>query len=448
MQLHGKTFAYTAIANRAQIRNQDDVSEGEMFYVAYTKDGASPSTRPILFGFNGGPGSASLWLHLGTFGPRRVELTDKGELPKPPFKLVDNQETWIENADVVMVDAPGTGLSRVPEANAAKFYGQQSDLRAFSEFIKGYLVRTNRMTSPVYVAGESYGGFRVAGLSSLLLNQGVALSGIISISGTMNFSTLDAGKGNDLPYITFLPTFAATAFYHHKLNARLSKSFEATIAEAEKFAMGEYATALLKGTSMSEDEEAKIARRYAELTGLSEKFVRQCRLRVSDGRFYKELLRDEGKTIGRLDGRLTGTDIDDAGSGPEDDPSGWNGPAFNAMINEYLRNELKLQTDDKYRMWGGGNFPFPEGQYADTSENLRQAMSQNPHLKVLFCCGYYDMACPYFGMQYNVNHMGLRREQLKNLQWTYYQAGHMMYIDKSCREKLKADVDAFILGKK
>lgn len=445
VRIGGKELKYTATAGRLPIANNEGVEEASMFYVSYTQDGAAPETRPVMFAFNGGPGSATIWLHMGTIGPRRVGLAPDGALPKPPFKLEDNEDSWLRGADVVLVDAPGTGFSRVPKAeDGAKFYSQQGDIRAFTEFIRLYLTRNKRWGSPLFVAGESYGGLRVAGLANSLTGAGIGVNGIVVISGTFNFQALDANKGNDLPYISFLPSFTATALYHKKLSPEMQSNFDLTIKKAEEFAMGDYATALLKGTSMSEAEENAVIKRYAELTGLSETFVRQARLRVSEFQFFKELLREGGKTVGRLDSRFTASDEVDTGGGPESDASEQNSPAFVSCLNDYFTRELNYITDQRYRTYGGGRFEFAEGRYADTSDDLRQALRDNPHLKVLITCGYYDLACPYFGIQFNVNHMGLRRDQLSNISYQYYHAGHMMYIDAKERTKLADDVYKFI----
>lgn len=447
IQLRGQAFSYTATAGTLPIRNDDGEIEGRIFFVAYTKDGEDATKRPVTFAYNGGPGSSSVWLHLGVLGPRRVALNDDGSMPAPPFQLVDNQETWLESTDVVMIDAMGTGFSRPLNAEVGKkFYGLQGDLQGFGEFIRTYLTKYRRMRSPLFLAGESYGGIRTAGLSGYLLQRGIALNGAVIISGVENYLTLDAGRGNDVPYITFLPTYSATAFYHKKLSSKY-KDLDTLLGQVEKFAEGEYANALFRGNSISDTEKKKVAAKISEYTGLSETYVLRSNLRISEFRFFKELLRDEGKVVGRYDARLTGQDGQDIGDGPEFDPSDAAiTPPFNQLISDYLPTELGIDIEEKYRLnnygtgwdYGRGGNGFP-----DTSENLRQALQRNPHMKLMFVCGRFDLACPYFAQWYTVRHLDLRPDQLARISYSYYPAGHMVYIEKNSREKLKKDIDAF-----
>ncbi len=449
IKLGGIDLAYTATAGTLDIKSDDNETEGRIFYVAYTKDGAPVGKRPILFAYNGGPGSSSTWLHLGTLGPQRVAMKDDGTMPPPPFHTVDNQETWLSDTDVVMVDAMGTGYSRPAKPEfGKKFYGIQQDLHGFAEFIRTYLSTYQRFSSPVFIAGESYGGIRSAGLAGTLLNQGIALNGVIIISGTMNFGTLDTARGNDTPYIGFLPSMAATAWYHKRLSPRLQTNLTSTVKEVEEFAHGEYAHALLQGSDLTPQESDHIATKLSGYLGLSKKYVIQSHLRVPEFRFFKELLRDQGLTVGRFDSRLTGSDSIQVGDFPDYDASDAAiTPVFNSCINEYLTKDLKVKTDLIYRITGYANigeWEMPRGGYADTSSYLRSAMVQNPYMKVMFACGYFDLACPQFSTHYTVDHMDLEPKQLANISWKYYPAGHMMYIEKSSREKLHQDVSAFI----
>ena len=444
--LHGSPLAYTATTGTLPIRDNDGNEEIRMFYAGYTKDGADPDTRPIVFAFNGGPGSATLWLHMGVLGPKRAKLNDDGSLPPAPYRLVENQETWLGAADVVCIDAPGAGFSRLSKPEAAKkYYSVRGDAQAFTEFIRMYLNRNKRWRSPIYLAGESYGGMRIGVLSKTLLDNGIALNGVVIISGTLNFGNLDNSKGNDQPAICFLPTFFCTAYYHKRLSARLQGDFKKGLAEVQAFAEGEYASALQKGDALTDAQKEHIAAKVAEYTGLSKTFVLRCHLRVSDGHFYKELLRDQGKTIGRLDGRLTGTDATEVGEYPETDPSSDAiTPPIVSCLYDYYSRELGYLTDQKYHVYKpGGGWEFGEG-VADTSEDFRACLSANPHMKVLICCGYTDMACTFSGIKYTMDHMDMPTASRKNIEYAYYMAGHMMYIDTPSRVKMGRDVESFI----
>lgn len=450
IQVRGETIDYTAVAGHIPIRSDAGELEGQMFYAAYFKDGADVGSRPITFAYNGGPGSASLWLHMGAIGPKRVAMNDDGSMPAPPYHAVDNEDTWLPSTDIVMVDAMGTGYSRLAKPEfGSRFYGVQQDLRAFTEFVRAFLTKYNRFRSPVYLAGESYGGIRTAGLSASLLRSGIALNGAIIISGTMNYATLDAARGNDLPFIGFLPSYATTAWYHKKLSPALQKlTVDQIAAQAEAFAKGEYAAALLQGTSIDPAEETQVVKRMSALTGLSETFIRQAHLRVSDGRFFKELMRDENKTTGRYDARLTGTDALQVGDRPDYDPSdAATGPVFYACICDTLSQELNYHTELKYRIWnsdGGGWDEGDAGGYVDTSEALRSALVRNPHMRLLMCYGWYDLACPFGAAHYTLDHMDLNDQALSRISWQYYTAGHMMYIERASREKLARDVAEFV----
>jgi carboxypeptidase C (cathepsin A) len=438
---------YTAHAGYLPISNANNEVQANMFYVSYTKDGADPKTRPVMFGFNGGPGSSTVWLHMGVMGPKMANFTKDGSLPKPPYEAVVNRDTWLEDADIVCIDAPATGLSRLVSASDRQYFGVQPDIAAFGEFIRTYLTKYNRWRSPLFIAGESYGGIRAGGLCKWLLDNGIALSGVIVVSGTMNYQNLNFGRGNDQGYVSFLPTYAATAWYHKKLNARLQRSLEATVNEARKFVEEEYVVALNKGDALTPAEKQRVAKRIAELTGLSETFVMQTNLRIRSGSFFKELLRDRGQIIGRLDGRLLGTDALDIGNGPEYDPSSVAlTPPYVSSLYDYLQRELNFPVERKYNIYGSVQpWDFGSGNgFADTSEQFRQCMNQNPHMKVLMTCGYFDMACPFYGMEYTVNHIDLKPELRKNIEFTYYEAGHMMYIEEGQRRKLKQDVASFI----
>lgn len=438
-------ITYTARAAQIPLRNDAGDVECMMFYVAYTKEGADPKTRPVTFAFNGGPGSATLWLHMGALGPKRAPMPDDGSLPAPPYEAVDNMESWLDFTDVVVIDAPGTGYSRIARPDlASKYFGVRQDIAAFTEFVRGFLKEQSRWRSPLFVAGESYGGIRGSGLSNSLFRAGIALNGFISISGTSNFMTLDGMRGNDSTYLSFFPSMAACAWYHHKLGNRF-KSVEALVQETADWCDKEYAVALERGDSLSDKEKDHIAGKMSEYLGISKKYCLGSNLKVTEFAFFRELLRDDGLQIGRYDGRLTGKVETKVGQGGGGDPSdeATTSP-FTSSINDYLTRELKVTTNLRYLNSGNVNpWQENEGSYSETASDLRNVIARNPHFKVLYCCGYYDLACPFNGTIMTVNHMGLDAEQRSRISYAYYPAGHMMYIEKSSRVKLHDDVKKF-----
>jgi carboxypeptidase C (cathepsin A) len=449
--LAGKPLKYTATAGFLPIKDDKGEVEAHIFYIAYTRDDVGErSKRPLLFSFNGGPGSASVWLHLGALGPKRVAFPDGGDFPAPPFKLVDNESTWLEDTDIVFIDPVGTGYSRAakPELNR-KFHGLQGDLDSVGEFIRLYITRNERWGSPLFIVGESYGTTRAAGLSDRLLRRGIAASGIILISSVLNFQTLEAARGNDLPYVLFLPTFTATAWYHKKLAPDLQSDRKTTLKEAAKWAEGEYATALMQGDRLTPERRKEVARQLARYTGLDPVYVERSNLRIDDTRFRKELLRDRGQTVGRLDSRFLGIDELGVTDRPEDDPSmSAIRPAYTSTFNQYIREDLGFASDSNYNILGEGVGAWdwgPSGRgQADTSEALRDALSKNPYLKVLVASGYYDMATPYLATEYTLAHMGLDPSMRANFKIEEYESGHMMYIHGPSLAKLKGDVGSFL----
>ena len=441
-------LAYTATAAQIPLRSETGELECNMFYVAYTKDDVDHSTRPVTFAFNGGPGSATMWLHMGSLGPKRAPMPDDGSLPAPPYKALVNEETWLDFTDVVVIDAPATGFSRLarPELGA-KYFGVTQDIAAFTEFVKEWLKKHNRWSSPLFIAGESYGGIRGSGLSNSLFRSGIAVSGFVSISGTSNFMTLDGMRGNDSTYLGFFPSMAACAWYHHKLSSRF-KTVESVVKESTEFCDKEYAAALQRGDSLSDAEKGHIADKMSEYLGLSKKYCMGSNLKVTEFTFFGELLRDEGMQIGRYDGRLIGKNefkVATGGRGGGSDPSDEaTTPPFTTSINEYLYNDLRIDTQLKYLNRGSVNpWQEPQGAYAETASDLRNVIARNPHFKVLYCCGYYDLACPFNATIQTVNHMGLDAEQRSRISYQYYPAGHMMYIEKSSRIKFHDDVKKF-----
>ncbi len=447
IQLNGKALAYKATTGMMPVKNATGEVEAGLFYVAYTVDAPD---RPLCVAFNGGPGAGSLWLHLGAIGPRRIRMNDDGTMPAAPYRMEDNQGTWLDQCDLVFVDPVGTGFSRATKIETArKFNGFTGDIESVAEFVRLYLARNQRFSSPLFLAGESYGTTRAAGLSGALANRGIALNGVVLISSILNFQTARFTKGNDLPYPLFLPTYAATAWYHKKVDPAYQKDLKAMLAEVRKFAEGEYATALMKGDRLTAAEKEAVATKLAKFTGLSQTFLLRNDLRIEIMRFTKELRRSEGIVVGRLDSRLTGTDGDAGGVTPEFDPSSAAIlPPYTHAMNQYAREDLGYKTDSTYFALGGGILPWDyssaQNQFADTSNALRQAFDKNPFMKVFVANGYYDLATPFFATEYTFTHMGLSPKHKGSVVMKEYEAGHMMYIHVPSLMKLKEDVAAFV----
>lgn len=409
-------------------------------------------TRPITFAFNGGPGSSSVWLHMGALGPRRVMMGQNGEPLPPPSKLTDNESSWLDFTDLVFIDPVSTGFSRAAEGeDPHQFHGLREDIAAVGEFIRLYCVRENRWQSPKFLAGESYGTTRASGLASYLQNElGMSLNGIVLVSPVLNFQTLSFDTGNDTAYWLFLPTYTATAWYHKVLKGELGGDLEHAVAEAEKFAAGDYLRALAKGDTLSGDEKRVIARRVADFTGLSEDFVMRADLRIRIDQFTKELLRAQGRSVGRYDSRYKGIDRNGVNDTTDYDPSyaAVQGP-FTGAFNTYIRQDLKFETDLNYEILTGRVHPWnlqASNRYAETAESLRRAMTENPHLKLLVCCGLYDLATPFFAADYTVHHLGLDASLSANATIARYQAGHMMYLRHDDLIKLRDDAARFYSG--
>jgi carboxypeptidase C (cathepsin A) len=448
--INGKRIPYTATAGTL-ILKKDDKPWASMFYVAYTRsDVQDTSKRPITFSFNGGPGSASIWLHMGALGPRRVVMPPDGDQPKPPYRLADNDDSVLDYSDIVFIDPVSTGYSRnAPGVNPADFHSFDGDLQSVAAFIQLYLVRSARWDSPKFLAGESYGTTRASALSQYLLSTyGIYLNGVTLISSVLNFETISFNAGNDLPYALYLPSYTATAWYHKKLPKDLQGDLEKAVGESRRFAANEYNVALMKGDKLTTAERAQVVKQLARLTGLSEQYVELTNLRIDIQRFCKELLRGERKTIGRYDSRIEGADLDAAGETPEYDPSyaSVQGP-FTAVFNEYIRKDLKYESDltyealtNKVRPWSYGRF---ENRYVNTAEMMREAMTQNPNMQVMIANGYYDLATPFFATEYTVNHLGLEPSASNHVGLTYCEAGHMLYTKKACLDNLHKSMADF-----
>lgn len=455
--LNGQTIHYRATAGLMPLLDDYGKSKASIFYIAYEKlekaaDGswqrADASSRPLTFSFNGGPGSSSVWLHMGTLGPRRVVFGDEGEALPPPAKLADNEHSWLDLTDIVFIDPVSTGFSRANEGeNASQFHGLNEDAAAVADFIRLWLTRNDRWLSPKYLIGESYGTTRAAALSAELQDRlGIYLNGITLVSMVLNFQTLSFDKGNDTAYWLFLPTYTATAFHHKKLAPPLDADFEKTMAMARDFARSEYLPALARGDAMTPAERDAIAEKLSKFLGVSKQFVLESKLRIEIGAFTKELLRDQSRTVGRLDSRYKGVDRSDATATFEYDPSmaAILGP-YTAAVNAYVRGELNWESDVNYEILTGRVRPWKtqDGRYVDVSETLRASMSKNPALKVWVACGYFDLATPFFASEYTVDHMGLDPLLRGNIALTYYKGGHMMYVRKEDLAGLKKDATRF-----
>lgn len=451
--IDGERLAYTATAGKIELKDDAGKLRGSIFYVAYNRaldDPAAVRARPITFVFNGGPGAASVWLHLGTAGPMRVVLPDDGTPPPPPHSLAPNPHSWLDLTDLVFIDPVGTGFSRPADAERGKeFYGVDQDVASVGEFIRLYLTKYDRWTSPKFLAGESYGTTRAAGLSEHLHDRyGIDLNGIILISTVLNFQTFRPDDGNHLPYPLFLPTYTAAAWYHKKLPPELQKDLADSVKQSERFALTEYMPALMLGASMSDEQRRDIAEKLARFTGLSLDYIEQADLKVSPSRFQKALLADQRRSIGRMDARLTGHVADALNDTPEFDPSlsGYYG-LFSTTFNDYVRRELKYETNEAYeflsprvRPWDYG----PAGRgFLDVAPTLRRTMTKVPSMKVMLASGYYDLATPVAAADYTLNQLPLSDELRKNLTHTYYEGGHMMYLNEPSLVKLKKDLAGF-----
>lgn len=452
VQINGSKFEYKVTTGMMPLKTEAGETEANIFFIAYTATNPPEGKRrPLMFSFNGGPGSASVWLHLGALGPRRVKMLDDGNLPPPPYELVENPQTWLAHTDLVFIDPVGTGYSRaVKPENGKKYWSLNGDIESIAEFIRMYLTRYERWTAPLFLVGESYGTTRAAGLSGNLFEKGIALNGIVLVSSVLQFQTLEFDRGNDLGYVLFFPTYTATAFYHTKLPSAQQQDLSKTLKEAEAFAEGEYALALAKGSRLTAKERQNIVAKIARYTGLSPQFIENNDLRIEQDKFCKELLRAERKIVGRLDSRIVGTDGDHGAEGTDFDPSMTAiRPPYTALMNNYVRSELGYKTDATYFILGGGvHSPWDwnlRGQgYADTSGSLRRAFQKNPYMKVFVASGYFDLATPYFATEYTLDHLGVEPNIRAGIKTEYYEAGHMMYIHVPSLEKLKRDVAAFL----
>ena len=449
--LGGADIEYKATAGTLPIKDAEDKVVAEIFYIAYTRNGTGDvAQRPLTFSFNGGPGSSSVWMHLGLLGPKRVKLADDGSALPPPYVLVDNEYSLLDETDLVFIDPVGTGYSRATKPDEAKkFWGVKEDAQSIAEFIRLYVTRNARWASPKFLIGESYGTTRAAALSGELMDRHrMNLNGIMLVSTVLNFQTIWGGEGNHLPDVMFLPSFTATAWHHKKLPADLqAKPLAEVLKMAEDFAVGSYSRALLLGHALPSAERQAVIKQAARFTGLSEEFLARADLRPGMDRFVVELLRDSGLQVGRFDSRYTSYVRHGLTEGAEADPSADAVfSAFASTFHHYVRTELKVEEDRPYEIlasvgpwnWGAQN------NFLNVADTLAEAMTRNPFMQVHVSSGYTDLATPYFATRYTFQSMILPEPLRKNLIMDDYSAGHMMYLNLPDLQKQKADLGRFI----
>ena len=457
--LNGKLINYTATAGALILKNENNEGIALFGYTAYTKDGENDmGKRPITYAYNGGPGSSSYWLNMGILGPKRVVANDPENIPPPPYKSEDNLNSILDISDLVMIDPVGTGISRaVGKAKNKDFWGVDQDIKSVSQFIYQFTTENNRWNSPKFLLGESYGGIRTGGVVNYLYGKGLAMNGIILVSVLIDYRTVVFQTGDDLPYIGYMPTYAATAWYHNKISNKPA-SLEAFLKTAREFAMGDYADALMKGSSLTDIEKETIANKIASFTGLNKEYILKANLRFTPAQFRHELLRNEHMMAGRLDSRYKGVSqnllAENAGYDPQSTAIS---PAYTSVFLDYYYNTLKVDKSYYYNTSAGGTEGFEwDWRHAKSSNfrgmpapphtgiDLAETMSRYPDLKVLVMHGYYDLATPFLGIEYTFDHLGLEPAIKNNVSYKYYPAGHMMYIDPASAVTFKRDITEFI----
>ena len=452
VNIGGSTISYTATTGYLYLLTEEGEDRARVFFVAYTLDGMdSPAERPLTFSFNGGPGSSSVWLHLGVLGPRRVATQEDGNNVPPPYRLEDNPESWLDLTDLVFIDPVSTGYSRAAkEEEAESFHGVEGDIASIADFIRRYISEHQRWASPKFLIGESYGTTRAAGLSEFLQNRyGMSLNGVILVSSITQFQTARFDTGNDLPYALFLPSYAATAHYHGRLQSPWADmARESFLEEVEDFALGPYWNALAQGNRLDSAEREQILTRLSNYTGLSKTWLDRADGRIHIQRFVKELLRDERLVVGRFDSRFTGIDMDANNTYAERDPSYQPAiqGAFSTLINDYLGRELGFSSALPYEVLTGRVHPWTwsaTNRYVNTADRLRGAMERNPALHVWVANGLFDLATPYFATEYTVAHMGLSPGAAARVRMSYYPAGHMMYLLPESLVQMKVEARSF-----
>ncbi|MEI6785844.1 MAG: peptidase S10 [Verrucomicrobiota bacterium] len=448
--INGQKLDYTAVAGTILLRDNEDKPTAAIFYLAYTRDDArDPARRPVTFSFNGGPGASSVWMHLGLLGPRRVLLKEDGSALPPPYKLVDNEFSLLDETDLVFIDPVSTGFSRaVKPDDAGKFHSVESDLRSVANFIRLYTTRNNRWGSPKFIIGESYGTTRAAGLTGELRErQRMNVNGIMLVSTVLNFETISFARGNDLPNVLYLPSYTASAWYHKKLPPDLQQLPVAeAMARAETFAARDYNHALLLGSALPAETRRAVVKELARLTGLSDELIDRANLRLPLGRFAGELLRTEDRVIGRFDARYKGYVRDRLSGGMEYDPSlEAIDSVFASTFNSYVRAELNYKSDLPYEILTGVQWDWGEqNRFLNVAETLADSLTRNPYLRVHVACGLYDLATPWSAVRYTFNHLQVDPDLAKNITLDTYTAGHMMYLNLPDLKKQKADLARFI----
>ena len=448
--INGQKMDYTAIAGTILLRDGDDKPTAKIFYVSYTKDGVqNASQRPLTFSFNGGPGAASVWMHLGLLGPRRVVLKDDGSPYPPPYQLIDNEYSLLDESDLVFIDPVSTGFSRAVKAEEAKkFHSVEADLRSVGTFIRLYTTRNARWNSPKFIIGESYGTTRAAGLTGELRDrQRIDVNGVMLVSTVLNFETIAFSRGNDLPYVLYLPSYTAAAWYHQKLAPDLQKlTLAQVMAKAEAFAAGDYNHVLLLGNAQSAEARRSAVKELARLTGLTEELVERSNLRLPISRFAVELLRAQNRVIGRFDARYVGYTRDRLSPGMEYDPTlEAVAGVFASTFNQYVREELNYKSDLPYEILTSLSWDWGEqNRYLNVAETLAESLTRNPYLRVHVSTGLYDLATPWAAVNYTFNHLLMDPALVKNVTLDNYSAGHMMYLNLADLKKQKADLARFV----
>ncbi|MGE4017347.1 MAG: S10 family peptidase [Cyclobacteriaceae bacterium] len=456
VRINGTNIPLTARAGTLQLRSETNEPIALFGFTYYSKDGGGPN-RPIMFAYNGGPGSSSFWLHMGVMGPRRIVVKDPDFTPAAPYQIVNNDYSILDVADLVMMDPVGTGLSvAIGKAKFEDFWGVDQDARSISLFIRQFLIEHGRMNSPKFLLGESYGTFRNAAVMNRLLNQGIALNGVIMVSAVFDLRTLLFPPNDDMPYLVHFPTYAATAWYHNKL-ANKAPNLETFLNEVRAFTRDEYAPALYKGDQLSDADRKGLAAKLVRFAGLTEDYWMRADLRVQAGEYFQELLRGDGNTVGRLDSRYKGTNQDLISQFADYDPQSLAiSPAYISGFLHYFYNDLKVSKKHTYTTSAGsregfrwdwkheGNMRWGTSAAIHTGIDLAEALSHDPNMKVLIMNGIYDLATPFYGVEYTIDHLGLTKEAKKNIIMKYYEAGHMMYTHQPSIEKFKKDLAEFV----